>query len=130
VLPGLDSLKGQGLKLGVISNIRRDLLAQLEPSGLFSRLDVVTISQEVGIQKPAPGIFHAALERAGVRPGEALYVGDQYQTDALGARAVGLHAALLDRRGAYVHVTDCSRTSDMAGLVALVRDGAFAAGTG
>jgi len=125
-LPALDSLKGLGFKLGVISNIRRDLLAQLEPSGLFQRLDFVTISQEVGIQKPAPGIFRAALERACVRPREALYVGDQYQTDALGARAVGLHAALLDRRGAYLHVTDCPRTSDMAGLVALVRDGAFA----
>ncbi len=130
VLPALDSLKGLGLRMGVISNIRRDLLAQLEPSGLFVRLDVVVLSQEVGIQKPAPGIFLAALERAGVQSSEALYVGDQYQTDALGARAVGLHATLLDRRGAYLHVTDCSRTWGMAELVALVRDGAFASKRG
>ena len=43
----------------------------------------------VGVEKPDPAIFRAALEALGVAPEEALYVGDLYEVDVVGARAAG-----------------------------------------
>ena len=49
----------------------------------------------VGVEKPDPAIFRAALDALGVAPAEALYVGDLYEVDVVGARAAGMPAALL-----------------------------------
>jgi FMN phosphatase YigB (HAD superfamily) len=51
----------------------------------------------VGCEKPDRRIFEVALELAGVVPHEALHVGDQPRSDALGATRAGMHALLLDR---------------------------------
>jgi hypothetical protein len=50
---------------------------------------VVVDSALFGAEKPDPAIFRAALDALGVDPGEALYVGDLYEVDVLGARAAG-----------------------------------------
>jgi putative hydrolase of the HAD superfamily len=54
----------------------------------------------VGIPKPAPEIFHAALELADVAAGQAVHVGDSVENDVRGALAVGIPAVLLRRRPA------------------------------
>lgn len=46
---------------------------------------------DVKASKPAPDIFHAALSAAGVRPGEAIHVGDNPVDDIQGAAGVGMH---------------------------------------
>jgi putative hydrolase of the HAD superfamily len=48
-------------------------------------------SASVGIGKPAPEMFHAALEHAGARPREAVHVGDHLTDDIEGANEVGMH---------------------------------------
>jgi FMN hydrolase / 5-amino-6-(5-phospho-D-ribitylamino)uracil phosphatase len=45
----------------------------------------------VGVGKPAPQIFHAALQHAGRRAAEAVHVGDHLQDDIEGASGVGMH---------------------------------------
>ena len=60
----------------------------------------------VGVEKPDPRIFHLALERAGVAAAEAVYVGDLYSVDVVGARAAGLSAILMDP-GACWGSRDC-----------------------
>jgi len=107
VLPTVKALKGRGLIVGLISNIRRDLDGLFQELGLTPYLDFVVTSQEAGVEKPHPGIFLAALAKAGVLPAEALHVGDQYQADVVGARAVGMRPILLDREGVWSEVTDC-----------------------
>jgi putative hydrolase of the HAD superfamily len=52
------------------------------------------------VEKPDPRIFRRALERLGAEPSEALHVGDSPEHDLAGARAVGIAALLVDRRGA------------------------------
>ena len=54
------------------------------------------ISAFVGVEKPDPGIFRAALGAAGVEPARALMVGDDRAADYDGARAVGMEAVLID----------------------------------
>jgi putative hydrolase of the HAD superfamily len=114
VTPALDSLKKRNLALGLISNIERDMTATLKELGLSSKLDIVVTSQDSGFTKPQPEIFQYALQRAAVKPAEAIYVGDQYQVDILGARGAGMKGILLDRGNYYQEITDCPRIQSLA----------------
>ena len=64
-------------------------------------LEFVIDSHFVGIEKPDPRIFALALERLGVAPERALYVGDIRSVDAAGARAAGMQFVLIDPFGDY-----------------------------
>ncbi|MBI4282577.1 MAG: HAD-IA family hydrolase [Chloroflexi bacterium] len=121
VLPTLDTLKKQGFTLGLLSNNEGDINKLCDDLGLSPYLDVAVNSEEVGLGKPHPPIFLEALSRAQVEPHEALYVGDQYETDVKGARGVGIQPVLLDRDGLKTHVQDCPRIQGLAELVELVK---------
>ncbi|OGN96078.1 MAG: hypothetical protein A2Y89_04610 [Chloroflexi bacterium RBG_13_51_18] len=120
VLKALDDLKKRGLKLGLISNIERDMSATLEKLGLSTRLDIVVTSQDAGFTKPQPEIFLHALKQANVKPNEAVYVGDQYQVDVIGASAAGIKGVLLDRDGYYQEKLDCPKIKDLKELIKLL----------
>jgi putative hydrolase of the HAD superfamily len=77
--------------------------------GIADLVDFTVTSAEVGSEKPQPPIFLKALSRAGVEPGEAIHVGDQYQNDVVGARNVGINPVLLDRENVYSGIKDCPR---------------------
>ncbi len=93
----LEKLRAQGLRLGVISNFDRRLFANLEDIGLASYFDHITISSEVGADKPHARIFERALGAFGVAPDEAMHVGDDPVRDWAGAEAVGLRVFRLER---------------------------------
>jgi putative hydrolase of the HAD superfamily len=116
VAPVLEDLKSRGLVLGMVSNIDSDMSAAFERLGLAARLDVIVTSSEAGVSKPDPAIFREALRRAGVRPDEAVFVGDQYQVDIIGARGAGIEGILLDRTGHYREITDCPRIRSLKEL--------------
>jgi putative hydrolase of the HAD superfamily len=91
--PLLESLRADGLKLGLVSNafdpgwlLHRDL----EHMGLAQRLDFSVFSSEVGMRKPHPAIFERALEALGVAPERALFVGDRLFEDVRGAAELGM----------------------------------------
>jgi HAD superfamily hydrolase (TIGR01549 family) len=117
VAPVLDELKSQGLILGLISNIEQDMTEIFSRLKLPAWLTVLVTSQDAGAGKPRPEIFRYALERAGVKPAEALYIGDQYQVDVVGARGAGMKAILLDRGDYYKDITDCPRIRSLAEVV-------------
>jgi putative hydrolase of the HAD superfamily len=91
----LARLKAAGLRLGVVSNSEGKVAEALEAARLRDYFDVVVDSGQIGIEKPDPRIFEAALDRLGLEPEEALYVGDLYDIDIVGARAAGIEAVLL-----------------------------------
>jgi putative hydrolase of the HAD superfamily len=93
--------RARGLRTACISNSNGTVGAILEGLGLARHLDFVIDSSQVGIEKPDPRIFHLALERAGVAAAEAVYVGDLYSIDVVGARAAGLSAILMDPGGCW-----------------------------
>lgn len=81
--------RGQGWHLGIISNWDerlRPLLRRLE----LDDWDSVTVSCEVGVEKPDPAIFRAALNTARVPAEWAVHVGDSEREDVQGAEAVGM----------------------------------------
>jgi len=89
----LESLRGRGLKLGLVSNAfdPPDLLHRdLERFGVAERLDLALFSSEIGRRKPDPLIFREALERLSVEAEATLFVGDTLATDVAGAAALGM----------------------------------------
>jgi putative hydrolase of the HAD superfamily len=96
-LPALDELRRQGLKIGLVTNGQRDLEEFVAHHGL--QVDAMVGSRLHGRTKPHPSIFAAALRIMDVRPEEAAMVGDSYEDDIAGARALGMRAILLDRDG-------------------------------
>jgi putative hydrolase of the HAD superfamily len=94
----LRELRGRGLKIGVISNWDSRLKAISDGLGLTPLVDFLVISAEAGVRKPDPRIFNLALEKAGVRPEEAIHVGDLVEDDVDGARRAGMRPVLIDRR--------------------------------
>jgi len=117
VLPTLKDLKKRGLTLGLITNMYKDADIILRKLGLDRYLDFIVTAQEVGADKPAPPVFLAALERAGVDASEAVYVGDQYETDVVGARGVGINPIFIDRYDLIPEVSDCPRIHSLTELL-------------
>jgi HAD superfamily hydrolase (TIGR01662 family) len=101
----LGELKKAGFKLGVVSNRLNPYHEELDRLGLASHFDLVMAAGEVQVYKPDPGIFLAALERVGLEPGAAMYVGDNYFADVVGAQRAGLRPVLYDPRGVYPHAS-------------------------
>jgi HAD superfamily hydrolase (TIGR01662 family) len=98
-IPVLETLRGHGLKIGLVSNTSRDLDAFIDHFGLD--VDAWLASGRHGKVKPSPTIFRAVLELLEVEPEASAMVGDSLADDIEGARALGMSAFLLDREGRY-----------------------------
>jgi putative hydrolase of the HAD superfamily len=97
----LERLKSAGLKLGIVSNADGRVAADAKRFGLAKFFDVIIDSRVVGVEKPNPTIFRLALDALEVPPEEAMYAGDIYAIDMLGARAAGITCKLIDQHGMY-----------------------------
>ncbi len=119
VLPGvpeaLSRLVEAGFRLAVVSNSDGTVESGLRDRGLREFFGAVVDSARVGYEKPDPRIFEHALRVSGAEPATTLHVGDLYDADILGARAAGIHAALLDPFDDWDHV-DCQRFRDVSEL--------------
>lgn len=119
-IPALAALKSEGYRLGVLSNLRRDMNALCQQLRLATYLDFCVSAADAGAEKPQPAIFLAALERMSAAPEETLHVGDQYRSDVEGARAVGMHTVLIDRGGWQHGVVDCPKIASLSELHGLL----------
>jgi len=115
----LAAVQRAGLRAAVISNSNGSVRSILRSLGLTDHLDFVVDSAEEGVEKPDPRIFELSLARAGVAPGEAVYIGDLYSIDVRGARAAGMRAVLLDP-GGHWGSRDCPMAPDLLGAVRVV----------
>jgi HAD superfamily hydrolase (TIGR01549 family) len=123
VLPTLRALRAAGLRLGVISDWGHGLEAIVLELQLHDYLEFLVVSSRVGVAKPDPAVFQLALDRIAVAPAHAVYVGDTYVKDVLGARAAGVAPILLDRAG-RTRDMDCVVVADLLALLPLLGLGA------
>jgi len=117
VLANIRKLKDEGLLLGIISNAEKSISVIIENVGLKPYIDFVVTSEDAGVEKPAPGIFLKALENTTANPDEVVYVGDQYASDILGARGVGMNGILIDRYDISPNTIDCKKVRNMDELI-------------
>lgn len=97
VRPALESARGRGQRLVVVSNWDVSLVGVLRGLELEPLLDGIVTSAGAGARKPSPAIFRQALGLAGVAPAEAIHVGDTLDEDVAGARAAGIEPVLIRR---------------------------------
>jgi putative hydrolase of the HAD superfamily len=91
-----DALVAAGLRTGVVTNgPTAGQRRKLELLGLRDRIGALAISEELGVAKPDPRIFHAALAQLAVEPGECVFIGDNPEKDVLAAQALGMRAIWL-----------------------------------
>lgn len=67
--------------------------------GLGDHIAAWVCSDEFGWKKPHPGIFHYALDMAGVAPQHAAMIGDKPFNDAFGAQQAGIGTRIITRGG-------------------------------
>lgn len=95
--PALEALRGAGMRLAVISNWDFSLHRVLLVHNLTWYFELVVASLEEGVEKPDSRLFHMVLDKLGVKPANALHVGDDPFDDVLGATQAGMRAILIDR---------------------------------
>jgi putative hydrolase of the HAD superfamily len=120
VLPALTELRDKGLIIGLISNVDNDISPLLHKLGLTPLLQVVITSLDSGYSKPQPEIFKAAVKKANVKVQEAMYVGDQYQIDVIGASRAGMRGILLDRGGYFNEAIKETKIRNLHQLIELL----------
>ena len=86
----LDSLRGTGYRLGLVSNATADTAESWPGSALAARFDVAVFSCEAGVAKPDPRIYLAATTALGAQPAKCYYVGDGADSELAGAAALGM----------------------------------------
>jgi len=87
--PLLERLAGR-YRLGIVSNFYGNLATVCDNAELTRLFSVIVDSARVGLTKPDPRIFYAALDALGTEPAEATFVGDSLARDMAGAKAAGM----------------------------------------
>ncbi|MBL9169556.1 MAG: HAD-IA family hydrolase [Verrucomicrobiales bacterium] len=98
VLPTLERLRAQGLRMAITSNWDERLDATLRALNLQDYFEVVTASGPLGYHKPTAAIFHATCEALQLQPKQVLHVGDSRSEDFGGSTDAGLQGLLLRRQ--------------------------------
>jgi putative hydrolase of the HAD superfamily len=116
-----------GLRVVVASNWDALLPEVLGSLGIAPLLHGVVTSAQAGAPKPHTPVFRAALALAGVEPDEALHVGDSFEDDVMGARALGIEAILVRRDGAHgpggvTTITSLGALAQLCGAAPAIRE--------
>lgn len=115
----LEWAREQGFAVWVVTDADPYFVTDVMPStGLDKLWDGIVTAAEAGDPKPEPAIFLLALTRADASPSEVVMIGDSYERDVLGARAVGIHRGVLVDRHRARTVDDVPVISSLTALPA------------
>ncbi len=96
ILRMLKTLKERGYKVGLISNADIIDKAGWEESPMKPYFDDAIFSCDVGVVKPDRAIYEMSLEHLGVRPEEAVFVGDGGSQEHFGAKNAGMRTVRIE----------------------------------
>lgn len=94
----LNYLQQKGYRLHLCSNGSREgRIRKLRAIGIEDYFQTIVTSQEAETDKPNPWFFEYTLMQAEAKAGTALMIGDNYDTDIVGATAAGIDTVLFNR---------------------------------
>ena len=111
-VPMLTALRELGVRTCLLSNAGVDIRSVLDREGISDWYDHAVLSYEVGVVKPDPRIFEAALGALDLPAASVLMVGDNAHDDG-GGTVLGMRTLILPRTS--------GRTHGLAAVPALVR---------
>jgi len=91
---GVLELLASQFKLGALTNGN----ANVYKTDAADYFDFAYLAEEIGVAKPHPDMFQAALDRSGVPACEIIHVGDDPIHDIHGAQAMGMHTVWMNSR--------------------------------
>ncbi len=95
----LAELKRAGFRLGLVTNTSLPhsiIVEEFQRLSLYDYFDTVVCSSEIVFRKPDAAMFEVALRSLKITPSEALFVGDDYFADVIGAHKVGMKTTWLN----------------------------------
>ncbi len=109
IIPMLTKLKEEEILIGLISNCFSEEAEVIRRSVVFPYFNMVCLSYEEGVQKPAEEIYRRCMDGLAVKPEECIYVGDGGSQELETARALGMNAVqavwyLEERKSDFYHL--------------------------
>ncbi len=99
VVETLEELKRRGMKLALVSDMTTEIqLEKIHHLGISKYFDAIVTSEEVGVEKPHPSMFHAALYRLQLLAKDVLMVGDNPAKDIEGGEALNMETVQIVTR--------------------------------
>ncbi len=118
----INDLRDMGLILGLISNINMSGKKIAEKLGVSSYFNYVFTSEDLGYEKPNKMIFEKSLDIAKLTSSEVVFVGDQVESDILGAKNANILPILLDRYNNYENYSEVIKISDLFQLQEIIKN--------
>jgi len=103
----LDYLKGKGYPLYMASNGFTEVQSRkLARVGMTDYFDGIILSEAVGANKPSPLFFEYALKQTGLEAKDVIMIGDNYNTDIVGAMLSGIDQIYFNPEGKPLNPSD------------------------
>jgi 5'-nucleotidase len=118
----LHRLHHLSIKMGIITNgtskVQQNKVYYLGLSRFFPE-EVVIVSDELGVEKPNPAIFHYALDKIAPKSQYRLYIGDSWELDVVGALGAKWQAIYFNTRNqppttAHQPLAICNNVDELA----------------
>ena len=94
----MDYLRSRGYRMHMTSNGFHEVqYKKLAACGLRDYFDTIILSEDAGVNKPSPQYFDYALKVSGADRQTTLMIGDNLNTDVIGALNAGINAMLVNR---------------------------------